>query len=654
MSGLHHIPPRHSAAPAAPAPAQEHVHLDGVPIVGAERANAESSYEAFHRTGTRLEPVPLSIAGLRITHFTLEPKASISVSAALGRCQAGLPRPAAAAAYGCEPGEDADDCCDLIASVLIKTNDPRETDRVLAARSPAESVRYLTSGFYSARLGKQVLRRLLHSSATVRVTSKKQVLPRLNRVLPCIGAVDGGGVRLVEEDGRGVLIGIVDSGFDLSHPMFRDAKNRLRVEALHDQFTGETYDQEKLEELWRSGDGPGADPLGHGTHVASICGGSPFCGLEGVAPGARFLLVKGNRYDTVDGVSWIFQRAGNRPCVINLSLGHHFGAHDGTSFEEQIYDALSEPGHVVVVAAGNEQDDRIHIGGDFHRGRIEEIPFDVLRPEERLPYAVLTLWHAPEDQFHIELIRPDGRVAADVLDDHLRNAANSRVDIETARIPYPDGHAVQTQITLSFQADARDSELQRWKLRVVCLNAVFGRLDGWFHNPGFATFAEHSLVQRSGTIGLPATARRCLAVGSHVTRADWEADMGSTADHRAVPGRISAFSSLGPTRDGRWKPDVSAPGQYITAALARSSRYSRWDERTLGDRLLTIEGTSMAAPVVTGIVAVLLQRKSTLNYEQLRQVLGKTARHDAHNGPARWNPAYGYGKVDLQAALAQL
>lgn len=162
-------------------------------------------------------------------------------------------------------------------------------------------------------------------------------------------------------------------------------------------------------------------------------------------------------------------------------------------------------------------------------------------------------------------------------------------------------------------------------------------------------------MENNRTVGLAATGDGCLAIASHISRTAWDSDQGPQKDQQAVIGRSSPFSSLGPTRDGRTKPDFSAPGQYLTAALAKGSESASEDLRahTL-NRLLTIEGTSMATPVVTGIVALLLQKKPNLTLAQIREVLTASARHDQHTGLTQWDPTYGFGKVDVAAALSRV
>lgn len=89
--------------------------------------------------------------------------------------------------------------------------------------------------------------------------------------------------------------------------------------------------------------------------------------------------------------------------------------------------------------------------------------------------------------------------------------------------------------------------------------------------------------------------------------------------------------------------------------MATGSELATIGERALtAKRLLTIEGTSMAAPVVTGIVALMLQKKKTLKPDQVREILAASAKTDSHVGTVGWNPTYGHGKVDIQKAIASI
>jgi subtilisin family serine protease len=472
------------------------------------------------------------------------------------------------------------------------------------------------------------------------------------------------GPRLVAETGRDVFIGVIDSGFDLSHPAFRDSAGNLRVAGLLEQFANapsREFTTAQLQAAWAAGVAPGLpgfDGDGHGTHVASIAAGSPFAGLSGVAPEAKLLLVKTNFRDTPDAASWIFNKAGGSPCVINMSLGYHYGAHDGTDSEERLHRQLvATPGRAIVVSAGNERTDSIHIGGRFHATQLQEVAFDVFPNLRRPPGVATTLWYSDTDEFDISLITPAGQtLAVPAVGNPGLNASSSVVDIALARKRYTWSAAIQTEIDISFRRiNVRRADLRGWRIRITCTRATVGRLDGWFANSGFAEFRSHPLVEESRTVGLPATGDGSIAVASHVSRNAWQSDSGNQLDARVVLGRSSPFSSIGPSRDGRQKPDISAPGQYVTAALGDQSESALDGDRALSaSRLLTIEGTSMAAPVVTGVIALMLQKRPTATITQLRDALRLSAVRDAHSGPAGWDPVYGFGKIDVQGAVARI
>ena len=170
--------------------------------------------------------------------------------------------------------------------------------------------------------------------------------------------------------------------------------------------------------------------------------------------------------------------------------------------------------------------------------------------------------------------------------------------------------------------------------------------------PETASSARTNSWKRPG----PSACLRLLAMSSrsrsHVTKNRWRADEGLQTAPSAVVGRTSAFSSKGPTRDGREKPEVSAPGEMITAALASESEEADDGERAnTADRTLTIEGTSMAAPYVAGVIALMLQQRPTLGPAEIIDIIKATSRKDEHTGPSSWTPEYGHGKMSALAAV---
>ncbi|MDQ6887182.1 MAG: S8 family peptidase [Gemmatimonadota bacterium] len=194
-----------------------------------------------------------------------------------------------------------------------------------------------------------------------------------------------------------------------------------------------------------------------------------------------------------------------------------------------------------------------------------------------------------------------------------------------------------------------------------------GRFDLWQYGATIpATFSGGG--DNGFLVGSPATSARGIAVAAHTTRTSWTAGTGNFSFNvRSTVGDLATFSSGGPTRPYRdapamQKPDISAPGTAIFSA--KSSAISPAPNPALvhPDGVHFIQqGTSMATPMVTGSVAVLLSRSPSLTPEQVRQILTTTARSDNFSlqswtgaGGGSPNPSWGYGKVNLQAALAAL
>lgn len=601
------------------------------------------------------------------TTFKTYLNASLSLASILQKGSKKLEATAAVRAAGldCKAGEPVEKQSKVSVNIIC---DQQAFEKQLAAENLSDQFENLADGLYSAHLTLASAAKIVKLDSVKRIQTKKVSALHLGNGTTETGLrSQPGATRVVSETGKGVLIGIVDSGFDLTHPMFRDSSGNLRVEALLDQTTGKTYSANQLSNDWSgvaNPDGPGGDDNGHGTHVASIAGGTEHHGFEGVAPEARFLLVKTNFQDTDEAVKWCFTKANANPCVVNLSLGHHWGGHDGSTAEEVLYKTLVDPGKIIVTSAGNERTERIHIGGRFVPSQTESVGFRVSRrppngasqlPDP--PFAALTLWYERDDEFTFTLVTPTGqRLPIPSVGTRGERYGDSQVDLELGHLyhagPTPGKYV---QILLSFKSPSvRENLLDRWTVQVKCISAEIGRLDGWFNNSGFATFYPSRLLELTRTIGLPATSEGCIAVASHVSNHEWESDDGPQKDETVLRGRTSPFSSQGPTRDGRQKPEISGPGQYLTAALAQGSSLAGVDERTLkAKQLLSIQGTSMSAPMVAGAIALMLQKKRSLTPAQAIEAMRKSAMTDGHTASV-WNPAYGHGKLNIAGAISEL
>jgi subtilisin family serine protease len=178
-------------------------------------------------------------------------------------------------------------------------------------------------------------------------------------------------------DGNGVMVGVMDSGIDGTHPAFAG-----RIHAVWDQTlpkqNAPTVPGGNFGRVLRGADiaTTSVDIIGHGTHVSGIAAGAaspPAYTEQGIAPRATLAMVRlRDATDTasvVAGARWILQQATNAglPCVINMSFGTHINDHDGSDAQATQLRALIRtgagwrPGRILVAAAGNERQKGLHV-----------------------------------------------------------------------------------------------------------------------------------------------------------------------------------------------------------------------------------------------------------------------------------------------------
>ncbi|MBI5529634.1 MAG: S8 family serine peptidase [Deltaproteobacteria bacterium] len=507
---------------------------------------------------------------------------------------------------------------------------------------------------------------------------------RLNVSNPEVGALDvenGKGLPM-DLDGSGVVLGLVDSGLDLSHPEMKNDDGTSRVKYLWNQdvdpaespppeygygleCTGAALDEATCN---------APDIIGHGTHVSGTMGGDGHK-YPGMAPGATFVVAKSNRFDRlIDAAAYVFARADQlgMPCTINMSLGGHYGPHDGTSGEEIGLSELTKtPGHIIVAAAGNEGSDVIHLGytatADPQKTMLE------VRTGEFGDTAVFNTWSeaASEIEFAVgigvdageELIETDwfkGGQAwfeTELVKDNMRMGT---VGFQSG-IYEPNGKML---IDVYVEPNTGNPDTAygnaggfQWYLKV----RGKGRFDAWSASQGFlapgSNFSDQAGAgivpgDNSGSVGMPATSPGIISVAAYMTKNTWKDIEG---EFKTVPGTVGAiafFSSIGPSGDEArtgFKPEVAAPGQYIAAALADDGIVL--SPGTQIDRThVMMQGTSMACPHVNGIVGLMLQADPQLTVEKARRIIMKTAARDSFTGTDQ-NYTWGAGKVRALPAV---
>jgi subtilisin family serine protease len=503
----------------------------------------------------------------------------------------------------------------------------------------------------------------------VRVEASRTLAPELDLAVPDVGAdaVHTGppGLR-----GDGVIVGVIDSGIDWRHGSFRRADGTSRVLAIWDQFLtpqgsesspppfgyGVEYPQSRIDTALGS-----ANPLNvvrhqdvaaanfHGTHVAGIAAGDgspagqgqPASTFVGVAPEADLIVVANNRgrasgerglgdsADTLDAVRFILDRAGSlgRPVVINQSQGDNVGPHDGTSLLERgIDNLLGGPGRAMVKSAGNEGSLNCHASGTVTAGGV--VTASIAMPANRAAPVTVDIWYRGPDRIRLSVVQPGGAASAQVTpgtSTTLTMANNNQVFVDSSL--NDPGNGDNRIFVVIQRGTAATVQAGTWALSLQGVTVTSGQWDAWIQRGDPRPQFLAPSVNPARTISIPGTSQKIITAASYITRG-------------AGTGNRSTFSSLGPTRDGREAPTLAAPGQALMSAMPAST----------GDNYGLLSGTSMAAPMIAGAVALLLQRKPALTQSAIRTCLRSSARADAFTATVP-NNAWGAGKLDAAAAL---
>jgi len=418
--------------------------------------------------------------------------------------------------------------------------------------------------------------------------------------------------------GDGTLIGIVDTGLSGTHP----------------DFAGRIAHSFSV-----SGLNPLQDTNGHGTHVTGIAAGdgSASAGTyTGMAPGSRLLV---GRVGTNDfQISAIFaaideflQFAGTTPVSINLSLGLPIGPHDGTSSFETVVNSLATgtagSKRIIAVAAGNERNSNEHFRTTIH-------PFEIANPVVEFAVgttvATVEIWADGSDEYSVTATM--GTDSFTVPSGTMGSSLSGRISISNKFSVHPNG-ATLISVTFLPLVSTGTAAVRLTRTR----NGGTGNVDGYIDRVE-GTF---TVAAGAGTITEPANAENVLSVGSFNTKTGGEA---------GPLGDLSTFSSLGPTRDGRIKPNLTAPGSLIYSARSLEATFSPI-EIAPNDNYAIMQGTSMATAHVTGIAPLVWQSNPALTGAQMRERLKRTADLPP-DGSVMPNNTWGFGKVNALRAVS--
>lgn len=520
------------------------------------------------------------------------------------------------------------------------------------------------------------------------VELSKQHKLELDKSIPAIRAnevrtVNAGTHTWTGETGNGVVVGIIDSGINFEHKSFRKPNGDTRILAIWDLTltpnsgesspgnfnlvdgtavtpAGVEYDSDAINDALEE-----SDPLDHirhrdatsgdgqhGTHVAGIAAGN---GLQddscsdvykyvGVAPEAEIIMVKTNNFDdteVIQGIAYIMSKAASKPFVINMSFGSALGPHDGSEQLTLEIDRLisSGAGRVVVKSAGNEGNDEQHIEGTIAGSGTGTFSFFVGAESRKKIY--LDLWYPAAGNLSIT-VTPNGETAKGPVTRgnsqtyNLSNGSNLIVGSYTGANNGVPGNN-DNRILLTLDPNGNTNLGDNWSVSLKNEGASEVKYHCWLS--GFAVINN---ATDSYTITSPGDGNQIITAGSFNSRSK----KGSTL------GGLSDFSSRGPTRDERHKPDITAPGAVIWSTKGTlpgcCDKFWCWCCNIYHD---SKQGTSMAAPHVTGAIALILEKNPTLTSAQILTFLQNSAKKDDQTGDPPNPDHWGAGKLDIKAAM---
>jgi minor extracellular serine protease Vpr len=518
------------------------------------------------------------------------------------------------------------------------------------------------------------------------------------------------GINLpMKYSGKNVIMGIIDFGFDYNHPTFYDtlhAGYRIkRVWELNGVGTpplGYTYGNEITDTTLIKAQGTDNAKQTHGTWVAGMAAGSGYGGnptnsrYRGMAYEADLVLVgvrrdsieqawlEGSFSDFIDGINYIFTYAASvgKPCVVNISWGSQSGPHDGSTLFNLACNNLTGPGKILVMSAGNEGEEKIHLTKTF-------------TPTDSLLNTFLTfssntykrtwvdVWGDPGQTFCGKVTLFNGTTAG--------NTSNFKcIDDAIHDTILVGSNGLDTCFVQFITSSAESNGKPRMTIDVysktannvnVTLKGTNGTIHAWdeYYYYGYtykyqSTFSNNAQPWATtgdviSTVSDMGAGDSVLLVGAYASKVTFTDINGSSWSYAGYvqAGKLVPFSSRGPMIDGRIKPDITAPGltiatsvssydtTYVAAGSNKILTKSFYLDPVLNKKFYYSEfsGTSASAPAASGIVALLLQARPTLGPKDVNNLIATTAIKDAQTGtisPAG-NNNWGHGKINAYGAM---
>lgn len=470
---------------------------------------------------------------------------------------------------------------------------------------------------------------------------------------------------LLDIDGRNVIIGIIDTGIDYTHPAFMKDEGKTRIISVWDQNVtgnnpperigyGNIYTQNEINNAINSENPfslvPG-DENGHGTFLAGVAAGNDRkSNYYGSAPKADLVIVKlreakpylkeyylvenkSTVYSEVDimfGVKYLYETAArlSKPLVILVGIGSGFGPHTtATPLGEYLKEVANQYGVVVVTSSGNEGTLRRHYSYKIRDNEQKDVEISVGTGVEGF---VTELWADNPDILTIGMTSPLGEIVPRIPLDIYNNTKIQFIYGETrAEVDYRIVEEISGKYLIFIRLIKPTQGI--WKISVYGSNIVFGNFNMWLPMREMLDKEVYFLESNPDiTVTQVGSARELITVSAY--------------DH--INDSYYPESGRGYSADNVVKPEICAPGVNVYGPVPGKLGYGRRS------------GTSVAAAHTAGCAALLLQwgqnsqRYKYISTANVKNLLIKGARRD--NRVTYPNNTEGYGRLDIYSVFESL
>jgi len=505
--------------------------------------------------------------------------------------------------------------------------------------------------------------------------------------------------------GKNVVIGIMDIGFDYTHPSFFDTTGaKYRIKRVWEQKTtgippaGFLYGNEISDTLAMWAKGTDNNTQSHGTHVTGIAAGSGFGSslsnskYRGMAFNSDIVLVgitpaqgqwqNTGMADIIDGMQYVFTYAQSvgKPAVANLSWGCTIGPHDGSSLFSQACDNLTGKGKIFVCSAGNTGDLNLHVNKTFTAADTSVSTVVGFQTGMSPQKTWVDIWGDTSQTFCVKVSLYNGNTMVKTtqmicIDNNVHSYQLIGSNMDTCFVTMTTASSefnMKPHVLLNFYSKVNEKI-------VITIQGNKGKIDMWngyvlnssgyygaFTNGGYSWAVSGNT---NSTISDMASTKSAIAVGAYASKTSFTNVLGGSYNYNSyvAKGNIVPFSSHGPTIDNRVKPDITAPGLSIASAINSydpsfksnganylyvvNNYYKSSNAKTYSYAMMS--GTSMSSPAVSGISALLLEADPNLDPQSLLQMFRQSAIKDAYTGTisSLGSNIWGAGKINAYQAL---